>query len=248
MQLTDIIIMFLGIFYTVIWSSSFYFQFFLNIRVKHSDGYSLDYQLFNLIGFTYFSISNFHYLSKNNLSLDSLMDLVFSVHALCITIVILAQTFYYPRYKNRVSYGTYVILFITICTSAAYQFFNVQFFGGKSSDLWIYVGMSKALLSTIKYFYQIALNHDRKSTYGFSMWNVFFDIMGGSSSLAQTIIVMYVNSEQILGDKTNLPKICLSVVTIFFDFILIYQHYFHYGEHLKKKRTPLIEEKGLIIN
>ena len=248
MQPLDILVMFLGVFYTVIWSSSFYFQFFLNIRVKHSDGYSLDYQLFNLIGFTYFSISNFHYLSQNDLSLDSLMDLVFSVHALFITIVILIQTFYYPRYKNRVSYGTYVILLVTLLTSFSYQFFNLRFFGGRASDLWIYVGMSKALLSTIKYFYQIALNYDRKSTYGFSMWNVFFDIMGGSASLAQTLVVMHINSEKILGDKTNLPKICLSVVTIFFDFILIYQHYAHYGEHLKKETKPLLSEKGILIN
>jgi hypothetical protein len=48
--------------YVFIWSISFYFQLALIIKLKSAEGYSFDFQIFNLFGFTYYTVSNLHYL------------------------------------------------------------------------------------------------------------------------------------------------------------------------------------------
>ena len=225
METIDIILFLLGILYTIIWSSSFYFQIALNYKVKHSDGYSLNFQFFNFFGFAYYSVSSWHYLIVQKADIDSIIDLAFALHGFVITIVILGQTFYYPRIVNRLNSGAILILLITIVMSVVYYFLNINVYDGKTSDTWIFIGLSKALLSLVKYLYQIFLNYDRKSTHGFSIINVILDMTGGITSLIQVILKILWYSEEVFGDKTNIPKMALSVVVLLFDLILIYQHY-----------------------
>ena len=81
------------------------------------------------------------------------MDLVFSVHALLISIVLFVLTFFYPRKKNTGSHGPLYMVLILIIGAIVYYFINKNSIGGKPSDLWIFMGMGKAIISTFKYLY-----------------------------------------------------------------------------------------------
>ena len=113
--------------------------------------------------------------------------------------------------------------------SILYYFMNEFWVFGCPNDLWVFMGMGKSIVSTLKYLYQIYLNRDRGSTEGFSVWNIIFDLGGGALSLLQVFLEIGQGDGVFLDDKTNIPKIGLSVVVIFFDLILIYQHYFVFG-------------------
>lgn len=97
-------------------------------RLKSSEGYSLDFQIFNLFGFAYYTISNIHYLQQNEADYRSIMDLVFSAHALFISIVIFGITFYYPRKSNKFNVGPYIMILILVLGSLTYYFLNSHYF------------------------------------------------------------------------------------------------------------------------
>ena len=95
-------------------------------------------------------------------------------------------------------------------------------------------------MSTLKYLYQIFLNHDRQSTEGFSNWNVFLDFTGGSCSLVQEIL-RFVDGVAI--DATAISKFFLSCVGIFFDVILVVQlRLYRHNKTLKKKVEESLEK------
>lgn len=52
--------------------------------------------------------------------------------------------------------------------------------------------------------------------------NVFLDIMGGVLSLIAEILKVFFTNGEYFNNKTNLPKIGLSIVVMFFDVILIF--------------------------
>lgn len=123
------------------------------VRLKSSEGYSLDFQIFNLFGFAYYTISNIHYLQINKADYRSIMDLIFSTHALLISIVIFGLTFHYPRKQNKFNVGPYIMILILVLSSIAYYFINDKYYHGQTSDLWIFMGMGKSIVSTFKYLY-----------------------------------------------------------------------------------------------
>ena len=247
-NLIDIIIALLGISYVIIWSLSFYFQLFLILKVKHSEGYSIDFQIFNIFGFGFYTISNIHYMFQNGSNFDSIIDLIFSSHAFLISIVILGLTFYYPNKENKGHFGTYIMILILFVMTVIYFFLNNYWILGCPNDLWIFMGMGKSIVSTLKYLYQIYLNKERETTEGFSIENIILDLTGGSLSLLQVILeIVKETGRSFFDDRTNIPKIGLSVVVIFFDFVLIYQHYFVFHEDViakKKEKSDkeMIEE------
>lgn len=236
----EVIIFALGIIYTIVWSISFYFQLFLNYKLRSSEGYSLDFQYMNLFGFTYLSISNVHYMLENNISANSIIDLGFSVHALLISIVLYSQTFFFPRGVNRGNFGSYMILIIIALMIVDFYILDCKIYKGSISDVWIFMGLSKSLMSTFKYTYQLFLNYDRKNTRGFSVENVWLDFTGGYLSLIQTVLQNYHDGTSILDGKTNVPKLLLSCVVMLFDILLLLQHYVMYKDEWKKpSETPL---------
>lgn len=123
------------------------------IRLKSSEGYSLDFQIFNLFGFTYYTISNIHYMYENDISFNSIMDLVFSSHALLITIVLLILTFLYPRKSNNSHPGTYLMILILFIFSFIYGYSSQRLEKHTDNDIWIFMGMGKSIVSTLKYLY-----------------------------------------------------------------------------------------------
>lgn len=232
----------LGISYITLWSISFYLQLFLIKKVKHSEGYSLDFQIFNIFGFGFYTISNIHYLYQNGLNFNSSLDLIFSTHAFLISIIILILTFYYPKKKNKGHFGSYIMIFIFFVMAVIFFFVNKFFVFGSENDLWIFMGMGKSIVSTLKYLYQIYLNRDRGTTEGFSVGNIVLDLSGGFLSLLQVFLEIWSVGGGFFDDRTNVPKIGLAFVVIFFDFVLLYQFFFVFD----KVEGDFEEEKCLI--
>jgi cystinosin len=234
MSVIDYVVPGLGIAYTIIWSVSFYFQAHLIYKVKHGGGYSLDFQVLNIIGFGFYSVSNVYYLMTNGSSFSSIMDLAFAVHAFLISVVIMIQTFYYPRHANKGHTSVYLIIGLVVTMTLIYYYLNENYVHGKSKDVWIFMGLSKSLISTTKYCYQIFLNYERQSCHGFSISNVKLDITGGLLSLTQDLLRMFVLDIDIFSEKSNIPKFALSIVVIFFDLLFFFQYYVLYRDHDEK--------------
>lgn len=85
----------------------------------------------------------------------------------------------------------------------------------------------KVVITVVKYVPQAWVNYKRKSTVGWSIWQILFDLSGGILSLIQLILDSSFERDW-SGVTGNPVKFLLSNVTIFFDFIFIAQHYVLY--------------------
>jgi cystinosin len=242
MEPLDLILHILGVSYTLIWSLSFYFQAYLIIKLKSAEGYSLDFQIFNLIGFSYLIANNWKYFNQKA-SFDNILDLIFAVNALLMSIVIFILSFVFPRGKNRGSFSVSLIILVVVLMTGLFYTLNEYHIKGPRDDLLIFMGLTKALMSTTKYLYQIYLNSDRKSTVGFSNANVWMDLTGGALSLAQEILkIAFMRSSSVIANNVNLAKFSLSIVVIFFDLIFFYQiRKYRPQAYLPVKQEPLVD-------
>lgn len=93
---------------------------------------------------------------------------------------------------------------------------------GNSGDDLIFMGLTKSIMTLVKYLYQIFLNWDWKSTRGFSMINVILDFSGGLLSLLQELIKLFILDINIFTEKSNIPKFALSIIAVCFDIIFIF--------------------------
>lgn len=89
-------------------------------------------------------------------------------------------------------------------------------------------GYVKLVVTFVKYIPQAWLNFKRKSTHGWSIGQILFDITGGVLSVSQLVI-----DSSLQGDWSGLTgnpvKLGLGNISIFFDLIFITQHYVLYG-------------------
>jgi cystinosin len=76
---------------------------------------------------------------------------------------------------------------------------------------------------------QALRNYRRQSTSGWNVWNVLLDFSGGAFSMLQLLGDCWATDDW--GGLTgDLVKFGLSVVTIFFDILFLFQHYAWYGD------------------
>lgn len=93
----------------------------MNWKLKNVEGCNLDFVIYNLTGFTFYTIYNWagHFLNdpKEKINGIDINDLVFSLWAWCMTVITLIQCFLiYPRKKNKVS-------IVCICATPSYWCF-----------------------------------------------------------------------------------------------------------------------------
>ena len=94
-------------------------------------------------------------------------------------------------------------------------------------DLLYLLSSIKILISLIKYIPQAVLNHQRKSTKGWSIWNVLLDSSGGVLSNLQ-LVLDCLDLRDWTGITGNAAKLGLGSVSIIFDVLFIVQHYVLY--------------------
>jgi hypothetical protein len=76
------------------------------------EGFSLNYLVFNIFGYTFYSIYNTlgYFFHMKGAGTVVIADLVFSYHALFICGVLAIQTMIYPKGKNSISWVTVLIV------------------------------------------------------------------------------------------------------------------------------------------
>nr|XP_007151574.1 hypothetical protein PHAVU_004G058300g [Phaseolus vulgaris]XP_007151575.1 hypothetical protein PHAVU_004G058300g [Phaseolus vulgaris]ESW23568.1 hypothetical protein PHAVU_004G058300g [Phaseolus vulgaris]ESW23569.1 hypothetical protein PHAVU_004G058300g [Phaseolus vulgaris] len=103
------------------------------------------------------------------------------------------------------------------------------------------ISIIQAILTVIKYFPQTFLNFSRKSTNGFSIGNVLLDFSGGVFNYSQ-MVLQSIDQDSWVNFYGNIGKVLISLETIFYDSILICQHYVLYPDNKKGLPSKSSEE------
>lgn len=103
------------------------------------------------------------------------------------------------------------------------------------------MGCLKIFSTSIKYFPQLLWNYQRKSTEGWSIFNVLMDLIGGVFSVIQTLLLYNYS----INNKLNVIKFLLGALTIVYDLCFIMQHYWLYPscKHLEFMEEIVQEEQ-----
>eukprot|EP00825_Cyclidium_porcatum_P032711 TRINITY_DN34917_c0_g1_i1.p1 TRINITY_DN34917_c0_g1~~TRINITY_DN34917_c0_g1_i1.p1 ORF type:complete len:326 (-),score=53.22 TRINITY_DN34917_c0_g1_i1:155-1132(-) len=228
-----------GWIYCVAWSISFYGQIWENYKYKSVEGFKLDYVVFNFSGYTFYSIYNsFGYFdpTHSGVSDDEIQDLIFAYHGLFATIIQLFQCSIYPKGKNKLSkfciimsaiLWSYMITF-TMLTNVGHVFTPPLKLNSVNQ-----LGYCKLVITLIKYAPQAYWNYKRKSTLGWSIFNVICDFLGGLFSFLQNLLDS-LNGQSIFDGGLNIAKFCLAIISMVFDTVFLIQHYVLYNP---KKRA-----------
>lgn len=170
-------------------------------------------------------------------------DVAFSIHAVVMTAFTLFQVTIYERGNQKVSNISYAIVFIAwsavgICCLVALP---------SHSWLWL-VSCFNALqvtMTTIKYIPQAFMNFQRKSTIGFSIGNILLDLTGGLANYGQ-MSVQSIDQNSWVNFYGNIGKTLLSLVSIFFDLVFIFQHYVLYPEKKIDSSSPHLSTESKV--
>lgn len=227
----------IGWIYFVAWSISFYPQVFENWRRKSVVGLNFDFLLYNITGFLVYGFFNVgmywvdnvkdEYMSQHPRGINpvQLNDVIFTLHAVFVTIITIIQCFIYDRGSQKISKICLTLI------SLAWLFIIVTLFVvifGDNLISWLqylyYFSYIKLGVTIIKYIPQAWMNCQRQSTLGWSIGNVLLDFTGGSFSLLQMFLLAYNNEDwsSIFGDPT---KFGLGAFSILFDILFMVQHY-----------------------
>ena len=90
-----------------------------------------------------------------------------------------------------------------------------------------------------KFAPQVYFHFQRKSTIGWSITTVFFDLIGGISSILQMIVISYNENDwsSFIGNPT---KFGAGLLSILFDIVFILQHYVFYSQKALSKMVTLV--------
>ena len=212
-------------------------QFVQNFLRKSTSGYSIDSILMNILGYSAYSAFNVSlywsaYIQEEYFSLHPggvnpvrMNDVVFAVHALIFSLLILSQFIYYSRSipVSSIACSIMTLLLLAIGITAFLAFLSVTTWLN-----FLYVlSYVKLIITLLKYIPQAWINFKTKSTAGFSIEGVWLDFSGGVLSILQMVILAYNFNDwlSILGDFV---KFWLGAISISFDVIFLLQHYILY--------------------
>lgn len=89
------------------------------------------------------------------------------------------------------------------------------------------------MISFVKYSPAVYWNWKRKSTKGWSIFNIILDLVGGGFSLASGSVS--------LQNGLNVTKLFLAILTVVYDLIFVVQHYVLYRGN-DEKTERLVED------
>ncbi len=171
---------------------------------------------------------------------------MFAGHAMLITGLTVAQMYCcgYTKPTVKVWLSVKIFIFLAVVVCIIYSIIipivgdGMWVLGDSNIWTWLellyFVSYIKLIITFIKYMPQAWLNFRRKSTVGWSLYNILLDLTGGVLSIAQEIIdaVLSGSAEGLYG---NPVKFGLSLFSICFDVIFIFQHFVLYrGSALKE--------------
>ncbi|KAF8105205.1 hypothetical protein N665_0161s0005 [Sinapis alba] len=238
------------------WSISFYPQLLLNFKRKSVVGLNFDFALLNFTKHSSYMIYNVclyfsPFIQKQYFDLygDKEMipvaanDVAFSIHAVLMTALTLFQICIYDRGTQKVSrFATGLVILV-------WGFAATCFFIALPTHSWLWLitlfNSIQVCMTCVKYIPQAKMNFTRKSTVGWSIENILLDFCGGVSNYLQ-MLIQSIDQGSWVNFYGNIGKTLLSLVTIFFDLIFMFQHYVLYppkkpSKSLEESIEPLIE-------
>jgi cystinosin len=259
----------IGYTYFLAWSVSFYPQIVNNFKRRSTVGLSPDFAVLNVLGFACYAAYNasFYWSStiqemyqqrhgqNAEITIQS-NDVAFALHALILSSVTVLQIVFYgggvkalPLSKPIASV---IVVILTICI--VYPVLLWMTHDAKKFnwlDFLYMLSYIKIAISLIKYIPQVGLNIRRRSTVGWSIWNILLDFTGGCLSILQ-LIWDCADRQDFSGITGNPAKFGLGFVSIFFDLIFMIQHYCIYAsrtsnvnaETLDVQQEPLLQAHG----
>lgn len=235
----------IGWIYFSAWSISFYPQIFINLKRRSVVGLSFEYPVLNLLGFSCYTAYNAglfwnadvraEYAAANGGALPSVQsnDVFFGIHAVLLTLVVLAQICLFERGGQRLAMWCIAVLALLLAGIAVVGICVAAHAGAWFSGLnfLIFLSYVKLAITLMKYFPQAVLNSRRKSTVGWSIENVLLDITGGSLSLAQALMDNGIKGQWIEIFGGNPAKFFLGLTSMVFDIVFMLQHYCLYAKN-----------------
>lgn len=138
-------------------------------------------------------------------------------------------------YTTRFILATFVIVFF-MALSISWSIFGLEWI-----DLVILLGYAKIITTIWKYAPQLLLNFQRKTTVGFSVYNIQFDFIGGIFSIAQLVLDAYI-AQDWSGIWGNPLKLGIGIVTLGYDTLFLLQHYVWFNRSRQHLHVPLAED------
>ncbi|TIB99517.1 WD40 repeat-like protein [Wallemia mellicola] len=252
----------LGWSYVTSWCLSFYPQLIVNYKRKRVDGVSIDFLYLNVLGFLCLTIYNLAFLYSDtvkeeykarhngNDSTVQFNDALFAMHAFTLSVVGVIQSLVYPRSKSQQSVSITSGTTIWVVVDGFFVLSLFVYLGWWSLeliDLLYFLSGVKLYVTVCKYVPQMLHNYRRKSTVGFSIFNILFDFVGGFLSLLQ-LIVDSVGSGDLTGIIGNPIKLSLSLVTLVFDIIFMTMKSAAKNADSSNELTPTEEIPGYTSN
>ncbi|KAI3831474.1 hypothetical protein MKW92_003555 [Papaver armeniacum] len=213
------------------WGFSFYPQIILNFRTKSVVGLNFDFLVLNLTKHSSYLIYNATlYFSPvvqrqyhEKYGFDQMIpvaanDVAFSAHSVMLTTVAFYQVFIYERGTQKVARSSIAI------TAAVWVSAAVCSFVAWPNQSWLWLisvfNAIQVTMTVIKYIPQDG-----------APAHVFLDLLGGVTSYTQ-MVMQSIDQGSLVNFYGNLGKCLLSLVSIFYDLIFLFQRYVLY--HSKK--------------
>ena len=252
---------FLGWCYFLAWSVSFWPQTLLNFKRRSVQGLSLDFTLYNLTGFSFYTVYCLtKYVEDGRAGAVQSVepnDIAFGVHAVVATLVCLYQFHAFRAAGRSPTTAVHSYILSVFYVLAAYNLLLVlaaalpwyipptpSSSSSSSSYSFIdFLGYGKAAISFIKYTPQAYLNYQRQSTVGWSIVNILLDFTGGALSLSQQCIDAW-NRDDGGVLWGNVPKLLLALESIAFDILFMVQHYTLYTDRRDPAAALALGEQG----
>eukprot|EP00540_Astrosyne_radiata_P017851 CAMPEP_0116860798 /NCGR_PEP_ID=MMETSP0418-20121206/22631_1 /TAXON_ID=1158023 /ORGANISM="Astrosyne radiata, Strain 13vi08-1A" /LENGTH=354 /DNA_ID=CAMNT_0004495277 /DNA_START=248 /DNA_END=1316 /DNA_ORIENTATION=- len=248
----------IGYTYFVYWSVSFYPQVFMNFKHQNTNGLSVDFCWLNVLGFTCYASYNAAfffsplvqraYATQHDGSVVTVQsnDVAFAIHALLLSCVTVFQIGYYNGMEAlEPSWGIGWVLagLVSMCMgSLLWMLLQNDPDHHALLDFLYLISFAKIAVSLLKYIPQVLLNYRRKSTSGWSIWNILLDFSGGLLSNFQ-LVLDCVALKDWTGITGNPAKWALGFVSILFDIIFILQHYVLYADKQQAEQQPTRQEE-----
>ena len=227
--------------YLLAWSIYSYPQIIMNYQRKSTSGLSNDFSTISVLGFlcyTVYCISFFTskriqdmYRQRNGGMNNTVQsnDVAFSAHALVFSSIWLFQIVYYGRFnlsspKFTLSLPFFCLMLVMLISLVVYAIgiiLSNDEYGMSGAWNWLdflyLLSNYKVIITFVAYLPQLLLNARRKSTAGWSVWNVILDFIGGVLSLCQLLGDSFDMTGGLSGAIGNPAKLGLGLVSIFFN-------------------------------
>lgn len=236
---------------------SFIFQPIQFYQNKTILGYKIDFIIMNLFGYLCFFLFKLKgYLNQEiGINESNILDLILIIYLIVIMIITI---FIIIHFKNENEFKIYpfVLTIIIILSFGALLLFVLESLlekyepkEHKNFNCFIYLGLCKYVMDLIKYIPQIILNKSRRSTFGWNIQYIYFELISIIFFYLSIVSEIYNNTFHIFNPPENESKlifyteIIIPIIVLIYDIIFIIQNYLYFDSN-----EDFLINKNIIIS